>query len=292
VSALRWSVAPVDPTDSELTLLLPAIGCAAQRGGWPVDLEVTESDSDVSILALPRAGEDCVTRELKELERVPVPLAVPLGERTIRDAPSGEPAFVNGIDGPETGLRYSCDGGLTFPVRDLLGPGLDPAVVGWSPSPGRHIVAATDTAILEMGPVQPNGRAEFRSVGRTDLGGWTDDAWGSCRVEAVHQRLDQASWRTRSRQIDPQARSIPVWVIEQSCASGQPATGRVRVVELRRQRDAWLVVMATKPIGGDCQSNPRTPYLLTLPRPLGDRVLLDGGVYPPQPRPKATRGNR
>ena len=45
-----------------------------------------------------------------------------------------------------------------------------------------------------------------------------------------------------------------------------------------------VVVIGTVPRGGaqECPDNPETPFLLALPEPLGDRVLLDGYSIPPR----------
>jgi hypothetical protein len=45
-----------------------------------------------------------------------------------------------------------------------------------------------------------------------------------------------------------------------------------------------IVVMATVPRGGaqDCPDNPETSFLLELPEPLGDRLLVDGSEIPPR----------
>ena len=53
--------------------------------------------------------------------------------------------------------------------------------------------------------------------------------------------------------------------------------------EIRQLPDRVLVTFAVRPLGGDahdCQANPPTKVVVTLPEPLGPRVLLDGSTLP------------
>ncbi|WP_155345936.1 hypothetical protein [Acrocarpospora pleiomorpha] len=77
---------------------------------------------------------------------------------------------------------------------------------------------------------------------------------------------------------------VHLLVTERACASGQPATGRVRVVSLEEtDREVGLVIGVERFDGGGavtCQGNPPTPFTVELGQPLGDRVLRDAGVHP------------
>lgn len=80
----------------------------------------------------------------------------------------------------------------------------------------------------------------------------------------------------------PGDRSIQLLVHEGACASGQSAEGRIRVPVLEVTPDAVRVAIATvrREGGQDCQGNPNTSFTLELPEPLGERRLIDVGVYP------------
>ncbi|MGI8999064.1 MAG: hypothetical protein ACR2GO_05090 [Candidatus Limnocylindria bacterium] len=82
--------------------------------------------------------------------------------------------------------------------------------------------------------------------------------------------------------LDPEMTEIGVLVTEQACNSGEDAQGRILEPEIIGGADSVTVVFAVRPRGGgqDCQSNPETPFLLTLDEPLGDRQLLDGSEDP------------
>ena len=51
--------------------------------------------------------------------------------------------------------------------------------------------------------------------------------------------------------------------------------------------DSVLIVFAARPLGGNpgevvtCPSNPASRVVVQLREPLGDRQLLDGGLFPP-----------
>lgn len=81
------------------------------------------------------------------------------------------------------------------------------------------------------------------------------DAWGfggyrdPCHLRPlVTHGLGDAEWRVDTASPPgPESSTFPIEVMEHECASGQPATGRIA-------------------------------------DPIGDRVLLDGGPWPPEQR--------
>jgi hypothetical protein len=75
---------------------------------------------------------------------------------------------------------------------------------------------------------------------------------------------------------------VHLLVTERACASGEPATGRVRGSVLEVTATTIRITVGVVPADGgqDCQGNPPTPYVLDLPEPLGERVLVDAGVDP------------
>ncbi len=96
---------------------------------------------------------------------------------------------------------------------------------------------------------------------------------------AAHARWDVDP---EAGQLPPEATSVPILVQEVDCASGRPADGRVRVLDVDYGDDRIAVVIGVVPQAGDqaCPSNPLTPFLLELDEPLGDRELVNGSDDP------------
>lgn len=76
---------------------------------------------------------------------------------------------------------------------------------------------------------------------------------------------------------------MPLLVTERECASGASATGRFQEPDVDYRANTVVVEIRGEQRSNseDCPSNPETPYLLRLDEPLGDRMLLDGGMRPP-----------
>jgi hypothetical protein len=74
--------------------------------------------------------------------------------------------------------------------------------------------------------------------------------------------------------------------MERECASGKAATGRIAEPIAEYGVNAITITIPVRRVkgGADCQGNPWTPYVLELDEPIGDRVLLDGGPWPPRQR--------
>ena len=73
--------------------------------------------------------------------------------------------------------------------------------------------------------------------------------------------------------------------MEQACASGRPAFGRMSPPVVAYVPDSLTLTIGvrTSPGFAACPSNPPTPATVILPEPVGERVLLDGGRHPPAP---------
>ena len=73
-------------------------------------------------------------------------------------------------------------------------------------------------------------------------------------------------------------------VHERGCSSGQSPEGRIEPPVVEYTATSVVVTFWVRlPEGGtqDCRGAPPAPYEVVLREPLGDRTLLDGGVYPP-----------
>lgn len=141
---------------------------------------------------------------------------------------------------------------------------------------------------------------------------WGFGGYGGChpRPLIVHE-YGESVWRVKeSAPPAPEDTSIGMDVMERACASGQSASGRIvdPIIEYTVDsititvpvRDLIDVLLeeriaewesknpGTSPppfsIGVNCPGNPWTPYVAELSEPIGDRVLLDGGPFPPEQR--------
>ncbi|QEO14372.1 hypothetical protein FLP10_08030 [Agromyces intestinalis] len=81
---------------------------------------------------------------------------------------------------------------------------------------------------------------------------------------------------------EAQADELALLATESACNSGQPATGRIEVIDVVETETTVEVVVGVRPRSGGatCPSNPPTPFTIELERPLGDRMILDARVVP------------
>lgn len=88
---------------------------------------------------------------------------------------------------------------------------------------------------------------------------------------------EPAEWIVRVDPPDLHARVLPLLVLEQACASGARADGRV-AVEVEESSEEVRITVAVRRLTGvqDCPGNPLTPVSVTLEEPVGDRRLIDG----------------
>lgn len=224
-----------------------------------------------------------------------------------RAGDSGQPSPDAGLEAPPNvgeAVRFSCGGNFHSFSPDLLD---QPATAELDSHPSaRALVAFLAERQLETDFLPRRG---WLLAGRDDrtasflaevagdppfaevqvelqATGWRVVGWGQCRPRAVFQGLNGATWI-----LDPE---LPVpgpadtefqaLVTETECASGQPSVGRVLPPAIFYDADEVTVIFAVRPLAGDffdCQGNPATPMLVVLDEALGDRQLLDGGVFPP-----------
>ena len=97
-----------------------------------------------------------------------------------------------------------------------------------------------------------------------------------------------ATWaHDPAAEISPDTTAFTAWVTERSCASGQSSAARIIGPDVQVSTEAIEVTFRVRRLTGSqaCPGNPPTPVTVTLPEPLGDRMLLDGGREPPQEPP-------
>ncbi|MEX1169233.1 MAG: hypothetical protein WEE50_03720 [Chloroflexota bacterium] len=111
---------------------------------------------------------------------------------------------------------------------------------------------------------------------------------GQCRLQPVAPSgVSFAAWWLDPDQPapTPESAEVSILVREIACSSGQSPEGRILAptVVVGAEAIAVAIGIVHRPGGQDCQGNPNHPMRLALPEPLGTRVLLDAGRYPPVP---------
>lgn len=130
-------------------------------------------------------------------------------------------------------------------------------------------------AVERFGPEDADGRPgwHLRSMGTCDLQRQLDD------LAPADLLLDPAA------PPSPDSEELALLVVERACASGQPADGRIEIVELEITDHEVQLVIGVEPRDGDqtCPSNPPTPFTVELDAPLGERTVVDASVWPYRP---------
>ena len=118
--------------------------------------------------------------------------------------------------------------------------------------------------------------------------GWDFGGGGSCELSPVLEPgRDWVDLHRGAPTDDP--RTVEIGLSERQCTSARdprPFLDEPVVVETD---DAVTVYWTTTPMteAANCQGNPTVRRPLTLDRPLGDRTVLDGSVWPPSVVPVA-----
>ncbi len=205
---------------------------------------------------------------------------------------------------PAGELVLTCGDGLMFAAEALAGPGgaeaaADPVAAALRaflptastpeqpfPAIGWHRVVTNPTEVVFLAPNR-GGQGWLQVAFQLQAGAWVPDRWGDCRAAAVTpEGLGPASWWLDPGRPRPAAgdREFVALVREETCASGRPPDGRIAPPLVVYGEQAISLRFGVTPLAGgqDCQSNPSGEYRVTLTEPIGDRVLLDGGVFPPR----------
>jgi hypothetical protein len=116
---------------------------------------------------------------------------------------------------------------------------------------------------------------------------WELDMAGECKPRVVlGGGLGPADWwlDPAGPRPGPAATEFDALVHERSCASGESPEGRIAPPFVIYEAEAVVLTFGVvpKPGGGRCPSNPPGRFHVTLDEPIGDRWLLDGGVFPPR----------
>ncbi|GLX97796.1 hypothetical protein [Herbidospora sp. NBRC 101105] len=198
---------------------------------------------------------------------------------------------------PAPASTYACNG-EPVPLAALTGPpatrlGAD----GQAALKGTEVRAPADLEDWHIVEESSDRVALIREIEKpvpADLGDSThqyllierfgaNDGWHlrrstRCSLHRVFPGLDDADLTFGSSS----GTHLNLLVTERGCASGQPAAGRVELVELEETDQEVRVAVAVRPKhgGATCQGNPPTPFTVELSRTLGDRSVVNVGVHP------------
>jgi len=121
-----------------------------------------------------------------------------------------------------------------------------------------------------------------------DAQGWRPGGIGHCQPRGAGiAGAGQASWQLDPDYDSPTSDSIELHVLitEFACSGGIPAFGRLVPPEVAYESDSLTMTVGVTPVSGGatCPGNPPTQATVVLPRPLGNRAVLDGSKHPPAP---------
>lgn len=159
-------------------------------------------------------------------------------------------------------------------------------VTGW------RVAGRTDSAVLFLGLDPDTEPPTWASIVVERAGeGWELGRWGGCEPRIlIAPDLGPADWwlDPSSPAPGPDATQLQALVLETRCSGGSSAEGRIAEPVIVTTPTTVTITFGVHPVEGDvgCPANQPTPYTITLPEPLGDRQLLDGGRAPArQPTP-------
>lgn len=200
-------------------------------------------------------------------------------------------------------ILLTCGGDERFPAAALAGIGLaefendaaaavlksviaeagDPDIF---PDHGWHRVAAGPVGVVFVAP-GPGDPVWVMVAAVPGPDGWTADLYGACTAQpALPRGIGHADFwlNPDAPPPGPGATKLEGLIVEVSCASAEPPGGRIQppVVLFDEGSVVITVTVRQRPGAQDCPGNPITPISIELGQPLGDRVVLDGSVFPPR----------
>lgn len=199
----------------------------------------------------------------------------------------------------------TCGGPLTFSAAALLAdPGAEmadhPAAEGlrtllaWDEvlptRDGWQLVVLSEESALFVLPATPEEgpqtwwSAELKHADS----GWEYVRSGQCHVKPWFEGLETARWELDPAEpLGPESRTMAVLVLEQTCPTGESPKGPIEQAAVTYLEDSVIVILGNRtPPGPHIGCGPLAPadFSVELNEPLGDRQLLDGYVFPPEPR--------
>jgi hypothetical protein len=159
-----------------------------------------------------------------------------------------------------------------------------PSTAGW-----RIAALSGDAALFLLERSRPDGTSSWwRAEFALGAGGWSLVDAGTCEPgPSFGHGCAAATWALAPAMVPrPTTTLLHVLVTERECASGRSAEGRVADPAIAVDAGSVTIYFAVKvlPGGGRCPGNPPLRVDVELPEALGNRILLDGGAFPPEQR--------
>jgi len=208
----------------------------------------------------------------------------PLGE--IRYSCSGPPGFLPSMLDQEPNAELESHPSAEALRRTIAG-GQEADIL---PNGGYWLASrdASTAQYIARSPGGGGGEPEFVEATFNNVGAsWTLAGWGQCRPTIVLDGLSLATWTLDPALPPPDASatSFMALVTERTCTGAQPMLGRLLPPSVIYGADSISLVFAARPLEGEmftCPGNPSTRVTVELREPLGDRRLLDAGLFPPR----------
>lgn len=176
-------------------------------------------------------------------------------------------------------------------VDDMGAPAFDPSL-DWK------VVSESDERVdlvRELEQPLDNGQDEtYTHEGRTLTlitgapnvpDGWMKTSAGECTLRVPTDGDLKVADLSLANVPSPATTTVDLLVRERACASGEPADGRIEVIELVETAEQVRLRVGVKRQDGDqsCQGNPPTPFTVELSAPLGEREIVDWSIVPARP---------
>jgi hypothetical protein len=164
--------------------------------------------------------------------------------------------------------------------------------VPWQP-PGHWRLAAADEEVAELVRGSLSTQLDWMRFENQDSV-WKWSGSGGCTPRSLRNGVRSSEWRLLDEpaSLRPRTRVLEVGIEELACTGGADPSARIQVPDALFSRHRLIVttwVTSLPPGTYTCPGNPVGEYRIKLPRPLGKRVLLDGGTYPPARRASTFR---
>ena len=131
----------------------------------------------------------------------------------------------------------------------------------------------------------PGDGAQELTLERTDTG-LDETSWGDCQLRiALPSGRTQVELTAPDKGVDGTTTTPTVMANERECVSGRDPVPFLGAPEIVETAETITVTMSSESATGhqNCVGNPSVPVTLELAEPIGDRELVDGGVWPPRP---------
>jgi hypothetical protein len=202
-------------------------------------------------------------------------------------------------------LQLTCGSPLAFPPAALSGPpgaeqadhpaaeALRQLLQGDSPPsrPGwRVVVLSAKHALFLLPGLAQEGVSYWNAEFENREGSWTYVRSGQCDLQPFFSGIEPARWDLAPGEaLQANTTTLRVLVTDRGCSSGQSPEGRIVPAAVIYDANSVMVIFGVKPLPGSqtCEPAPAAAVSLELREALGNRELLDGAVFPAEPRGRA-----